>query len=55
MAVEVTHFHNLLDARKGIAVGHSHRTHESRTISVQEIRRDGAMSVICFFGKPREI
>src|ERR1700687_4902165 len=46
MAVEVTHFHNLLHAREWIAVWHSHRAHETRPISIQEVHGNGAMAVV---------
>src|SRR6266404_2234203 len=49
MAVEITHFHNLLHAREWITVGHSHRAHETRPIAVQEIHGDGAMAVTRLF------
>ncbi len=46
MAIEILNLDNLPFLRQGIAVGHSHRAHESLPIFIQEIHSDGAMSVI---------
>src|SRR5882762_2086281 len=48
MAVEILNLNNLPFLRWPIAVGHSHRSHESLPIFIQEIRGNGAMSVIRF-------
>ena len=40
MAVEVTHFDNLLHAREWITVGHSHGSDERPPIGVQDIHGD---------------
>jgi hypothetical protein len=48
MAVEVTHFDNLLHPREWITVRHSHRAHKARLFAVQEIQGDGTMAVTRF-------
>ncbi len=42
-------FHHLALFRERIAVGYSHRAHESPTIVVHEVHRDGTVSISGFF------
>src|SRR5258708_37472033 len=46
MAVEVTHFHDLLRAREWIAFRHSNRPHETRPFALQEIHGNRTMAVV---------